>query len=62
VVAGGAAPQEATFYLRGRRIGRDVRPLLRARLPHTSEDARLQAVVTALDGRTVTLKRRLSSC
>ena len=61
-VAGGSVPQEATFYVRGRKIGRDARPPLRIRLRHASSGAWLQAVVTALDGRTVTLKQKLPRC
>lgn len=62
VVVGDGAPQQAAFHLRGRRIGRDTRPPLTTRLRHASAGARLHAVVTALDGRMVTLKRKLPRC
>jgi N-acetylglucosamine-6-sulfatase len=58
-VTGKGKPQEATFYLRGKKIRRDGKPPIRARLPHASSGQRLEAVVTSLDGRIVTLKRTL---
>ena len=58
-VAGKGKPQEATFYLRGKKLRRDAKAPVTARLPHPSSGDRLEAVVTSLDGRVVTLKRTL---
>jgi N-acetylglucosamine-6-sulfatase len=58
-VAGKGKPQEATFYLRGKKIRRDAKPPIRAGLPNASSGNRLEAVVSSLDGRIVTLKRTL---
>jgi hypothetical protein len=58
-VTGKGKPQEATFYLRGKKIRRDGKPPIRTRLPNASSGERLEAVVTSLDGRIVTLKRTL---
>jgi hypothetical protein len=58
-VAGKGKPQEATFYLRGKKVKRDRKAPIRARLPHPSSGQKLEAVVSSLDGRTVTLKRTL---
>jgi N-acetylglucosamine-6-sulfatase len=58
-VAGKGKPQEATFYLRGKKIRRDGKPPIRTRLPNPSSGARLEAVATSLDGRIVTLKRKV---
>ena len=58
-VTGTGNPQEATFYLGGRRIGLVDRPPIRIRLPTGSSGAQLEAVATSLDGRTVSLKRKL---
>ena len=58
-VGGKGTPQEATFYLRGKKIRRDDKPPIRTQLPNPSSGARLQAVATSLDGRIVTLKRKL---
>jgi arylsulfatase A-like enzyme len=58
-VAGKGKPQEATFYLRGKKLKRDAKPPIRARLPNARSGAKLEAVVTSLDGRIVTLKRTL---
>jgi arylsulfatase A-like enzyme len=58
-VSGKGKPQDATFYLRGKKIRRDAKPPIRARLPNASSGNRLEAVVTSLDGRIVTLKRTL---
>jgi hypothetical protein len=58
-VAGKGKPQEATFYLRGKKIRRDAKPPIRAGLPNASSGNRLEAVVSSLDGRIVTLKRAL---
>ena len=58
-VTGTGNPQEATFYLGGRRIGLVDQPPIRIRLPTGSSGAQLEAVATSLDGRTVSLKRKL---
>ena len=58
-VAGKGKPQEATFYLRGKKVRRDAKPPIRARLPNARSGANLEAVVTSLDGRIVSLKRTL---
>jgi hypothetical protein len=58
-VAGKGKPQEATFYLRGKKVRRDAKPPIRAALPSAFSGAKLEAVVTSLDGRIVTLKRTL---
>ena len=58
-VAGKGKPQEATFYLRGKRIRRDAKPPLQTGLRNASSGNTLEAVVTSLDGRTVRLKRTL---
>jgi arylsulfatase A-like enzyme len=58
-VAGKGKPQEATFYLRGKKVKRDRKAPIRARLPHPSSGQKLEAVVSSLDGRIVTLKRTL---
>ena len=58
-VAGKGKPQEATFYLGGKKIRRDAKPPIRIRLRHASSGQRLEAVVASLDGRIVTLKRKL---
>jgi N-acetylglucosamine-6-sulfatase len=61
-VTGKGKPEEATFYLRGKKIGHDGKPPIRTRLPRASSGARLEAVVTSLDGRIVKLKRTLRGC
>ena len=58
-VAGKGKPQEATFYLRGKKVKRDAKPPIQVRLPNAASGNRLEAVVTSLDGRIVTLDRRL---
>jgi N-acetylglucosamine-6-sulfatase len=58
-VAGKGKPQEATFYLRGKKVKRDAKAPIRARLPRAVSGNKLEAVVTSLDGRTVTLQRTL---
>jgi hypothetical protein len=58
-VAGKGKPQEATFYLRGKKIRRDAKPPIRTGLQNASSGSRLEAVATSLDGRIVTLKRTL---
>jgi arylsulfatase A-like enzyme len=59
-VAGKGKPQEATFHLRGKKLKRDAKPPIQARLPNRAvSGSKLEAVVTSLDGRIVTLKRTL---
>jgi N-acetylglucosamine-6-sulfatase len=58
-VAGKGKPQEATFFLRGKKIGRDGKAPIRIRLHNAFSGNRLEAQVTSLDGRIVTLKRTL---
>jgi N-acetylglucosamine-6-sulfatase len=62
LVAGKGKPQEATFYLRRKKIGRDAKPPIRTHLPSSASGARLEAVVSSLDGRTVSLTRKLRGC
>jgi N-acetylglucosamine-6-sulfatase len=54
----GSGPQEATFYLRGRKVARDGKAPL-TRTVSGPQGAKLQALVTVLDGRRVTLTKRL---
>jgi N-acetylglucosamine-6-sulfatase len=58
-VAGKGKPQEATFYLRGKKVGRDGKAPIRIRLHNAVSGNRLEAMATSLDGRIVTLKRTL---
>jgi N-acetylglucosamine-6-sulfatase len=58
-VAGKGKPQEATFYLRGKKIRRDAKAPIRVGLHNASSGNRLEAQLTSLDGRIVTLKRTL---
>jgi arylsulfatase A-like enzyme len=59
-VAGKGKPREATFYLRGKKVGHDRKTPIRTRLPRRASSGNtLEAVVTSLDGRIVTLKRTL---
>jgi N-acetylglucosamine-6-sulfatase len=59
-VAGKGKPQEATFYLRGKKFKRDPKPPIRARIPNRAfSGAKLEAVATSLDGRKVSLERKL---
>jgi N-acetylglucosamine-6-sulfatase len=62
LVAGRGDPQEATFYLRGKKIGRDEKPPIRMKLNNASSGDRLEAVASSLDGRTVSLERKLRGC
>jgi N-acetylglucosamine-6-sulfatase len=62
LVAGKGQPQEATFYLRGKKIGRDAKPPLRTHLHNVASGESLEAVASSLDGRTVSLKRKLRGC
>jgi N-acetylglucosamine-6-sulfatase len=56
-LVGKGRAQEATFYLRGKKIGRDSKPPIRTRLPRASAGARLEALAMSLDGRRVSLTR-----
>ena len=58
-VAGKGKPQEATFYLRGKKVRRDAKPPLQTGLRNATSGNTLEAVVTSLDGRTVSLTRKL---
>jgi N-acetylglucosamine-6-sulfatase len=60
-VKGKGMAQEATFYLHGKKIGSDAKPPIRTRLSNAG-GARLEAIATSLDGRKVSLKRKLPSC
>jgi N-acetylglucosamine-6-sulfatase len=62
VVVGKGRAQEATFYLRGKKIGRDGKPPIRNRLPRFASGAKLEAVTSSLDGRTVSLTGKLRGC
>ncbi len=62
IVAGKGQPQEATFYLRGKKIGHDGRPPLVAKLRNASSGQRVEAVALSLDGRKLDLKRKLRGC
>jgi N-acetylglucosamine-6-sulfatase len=59
LVSGSGVPQEATFYLDGERLGHDERPPLRIGLPRGSRGKDLRAEATSLDGRIVSLARKL---
>jgi len=58
-VAGKGKPQEATFYLRGKKVKRDAKPPIQVGLPHPASGNSLETVVSSLDGRIVTLRRTL---
>jgi arylsulfatase A-like enzyme len=58
-VAGKGKPQEATFYLRGKKIRHDGKAPIQVKLPNASSGNVLEAQVTSLDGRIVTLTRTL---
>jgi arylsulfatase A-like enzyme len=58
-VAGKGKPQEATFFLRGKKIRHDGKAPIQVKLPNASSGNGLEAQVTSLDGRIVTLKRTL---
>ncbi len=62
LVAGKGDPQEATFYLRGKKIGHDAKPPIRIGLHHAFSGEKLEAVASSLDGRTVSLTRKLRGC
>jgi N-acetylglucosamine-6-sulfatase len=61
-VGGKGEPQEATFYLRGKKVRRDARPPLQAKLPNADSGDRVEAIALSLDGRKVSLKRKLRRC
>jgi hypothetical protein len=58
-VAGKGKPQEATFYLRGKKVRSDSKPPIQVKLPNPASGNSLEAVVSSIDGRTVTLDRKL---
>ena len=62
VVAGKGKAQEATFYVRGKKAGTDSKPPVRRHLGGRASGATVEAIATSLDGRRVTLTRRLRSC
>jgi N-acetylglucosamine-6-sulfatase len=62
LVKGKGQPQEATFYLRGKKIGRDAKPPIRIGLHHAFNGEKLEAVATSLDGRTLSLTRKFRGC
>jgi N-acetylglucosamine-6-sulfatase len=62
LVTGKAQPQEATFYLRGKKIGSDTNPPIRMGLHHAFSGEKLEAVASSLDGRKVSLTRKLRGC
>jgi N-acetylglucosamine-6-sulfatase len=62
LVTGSGEAQDATFYLRGRRIGRDSKPPIAETLPGAASGDRLEAVAMSLDGRRVSLTRTLQGC
>jgi N-acetylglucosamine-6-sulfatase len=59
VVAGKGKAQEATFYVRGKKVGADSKAPIRRHLGAGASGATVEAVATSLDGRTVSLTRRL---
>jgi N-acetylglucosamine-6-sulfatase len=61
-VTGRDDPQEATFYLRGKKIGSDAKPPIRIGLHHAFSGEKLEAVASSLDGRKVSLTRKLRGC
>ena len=62
LVVGKAEPQEATFYLRGKKVGSDAKPPIQIGLNKASSGEKLEAVASSLDGRKVSLKRKLRGC
>ena len=57
---GKGEPQEATFYLRGKKVGNDAKPPHPRSAAHTpSSGEQLEAVASSLDGRKVRLERTL---
>jgi N-acetylglucosamine-6-sulfatase len=61
-VVGAGRPQQATFYLRGKKIRFDGKPPLLAKLPNPSSGQRVEAIALSLDGRKVSLGRKLRGC
>jgi N-acetylglucosamine-6-sulfatase len=61
-VVGMGQPQSATFYLRGKKIRFDGSTPLRARLPNAAAGQRVEAIALSLDGRKVSLERKLRRC
>jgi N-acetylglucosamine-6-sulfatase len=61
-VAGKGRPQEATFYLRGKKLRRDAKPPLQVTLPNAESGQRVEVVALSLDGRKVSLERKLRRC
>jgi N-acetylglucosamine-6-sulfatase len=62
LVTGPGDPQGATFYLDGREIGTVSKPPISVDLPAGSSGATLEAVAMSLDGRRISLTRKLSGC
>jgi hypothetical protein len=62
LVTGTGRPQEATFYLRGKKIGTDTKPPIQLGIRHGTNGAPLEAVATSLDGLRISLTRKLSGC
>ncbi len=62
MVVGGGEAQEATFYLHRKKIGNDSKPPIQVRLHDGSNGAKLEAVASSLDGRKVSLTRKLRGC
>jgi N-acetylglucosamine-6-sulfatase len=62
VVAGKGKAQDATFYVRDKKVGADSKAPIRKLLPHAASGATVEAIATSLDGRRVTLTKRLRGC
>jgi N-acetylglucosamine-6-sulfatase len=63
IVAGRGRPQEVIFYLRGKKIRRDASPPLRTKLPRSASPGQhVEAIALSLDGRKVSLERKLRGC
>jgi arylsulfatase A-like enzyme len=58
-VAGKDRAQEATFYVGGKKAGTDSKPPIRRHLSRGASGATVEAIATSLDGRRVSLTRRL---
>jgi N-acetylglucosamine-6-sulfatase len=61
-VTGGGGAQEATFYLRGKKLRADPKPPVQVKLPNTQSGVKLEAVASSLDGRKISLTRKLRGC
>jgi hypothetical protein len=61
-VTGSGGAQEATFYLRGKKLRTDPKPPVQVKLPNTQSGVKLEAVASSLDGRKVSLTRKLRGC